>query len=249
MKSEMTKYIDINCDLGEGLDNEDLLMPFLSSCNIACGGHAGDIETMKRVSKLAEKHKIKIGAHPSFPDKENFGRRSIEMSSSDLFNVIDEQIKALIAVLKSMNLKLHHVKPHGALYNLATTDEKTAQIIIDVVKSLDNNVILYAPFQSMMSKIGIANGLQVMFEGFADRNYNEDLTLISRQNRDAIIHKKEAVFEHVFRMVSQGNVRTKNGVEVALKVDTICVHGDHENVVENLKYLTQKLEQNSIKIL
>lgn len=245
----MKKQIDVNCDLGEGLDNEELLMPFLSSCNIACGGHTGDIETMKRVSKLAEKHKVKIGAHPSFPDKEGFGRRIIEISPSVLSKAIEEQIKALIAVLKSMDLKLHHVKPHGALYNLATTDRKTAQIIVDVIKSIDKNLILYAPYQSVIFKMAIRDGLKVMCEGFADRNYNEDLTLVSRQNFDAIIHDKTQIFEHVFNMISEGKVKTKNGVEVELKVDTICVHGDHKNVVKNLKYFTKKLEQNSIKIL
>lgn len=243
------KQIDINCDLGEGLENEALLMPYLSSCNIACSGHAGDVETMTRVSELANRYKVKIGAHPSFPDKEGFGRQIIEMSTSDLYKSLEDQINTMNNVLKAMNLKLHHVKPHGALYNLATTDKKTAQIVVSVIKSIDKNLILYAPYQSMMSKIAITDGLKVMYEGFADRYYNEDLTLVSRQNKKAIIQDKTEIFDHVFRMISDQKVRAKSGVEVELKIDTFCVHGDHENVVENLKYLTYKLEQNSIKIL
>lgn len=241
--------IDINCDLGEGIDNEALLMPYLSSCNIACGGHAGDVKTMEHVVNLAKKYDVKIGAHPSFPDKENFGRVIIEISSSDLYKSIEQQIRLLLKVVQSMNLELNHVKPHGALYNLASIDKNTAQIIVSVIKDIDNNLILYAPYQSVISEIAISEGLKVMYEGFADRNYNDDLTLVSRQQNDAIIHDSEQIFEHVFNMISQGIVRTKNGVEVELKVDTFCVHGDHENVLENLKVLSSKLKQNAIHIL
>jgi UPF0271 protein len=243
------KSIDINCDLGEGIGNEALLMPYLSSCNIACGGHAGDVKTMEHVVKLAKKYNVKIGAHPSFPDRDNFGRTIIEMSSSDLYKSIELQINTLIAVLKSLNLKLHHVKPHGALYNLASTDKKIAQIIVGVIKGINDNLILYAPYQSMISKIALTEGLKVIYEGFADRNYNEDLTLVSRQNKDAIIYDAEQVFEHVFKMISEGKVKTKSGVEVELKAETICVHGDHKNVVENLEVLTHKLKENFVTIL
>ncbi|WP_456437578.1 5-oxoprolinase subunit PxpA [Psychroserpens sp.] len=245
----MNKSIDINCDLGEGLGNEALLMPYLSSCNIACGGHAGDIETMTVVVKLAKKHSVKIGAHPSFPDKENFGRKILHLSSLDLYKTLEDQIKTLVDVLKSMGLKLNHVKPHGALYNLASIDKKTAQIIVSVIKSIDKNLILYAPYQSMISKIAITDGLKVMYEGFADRNYNEDLTLVSRKNDDAIIHDSQQIFEQVFGMIFKEKVGTIDGVEVELKVDTFCIHGDHENVIENLKFLNYKLKQNSINIM
>ena len=243
------KQIDINCDLGEGLGNEAFLMPYLSSCNIACGGHAGDFETMKHVVRLAKKHHVKIGAHPSFPDKENFGRKIIQMSPSDLYNTLEDQINALMEVLNSMDLKLHHVKPHGALYNFASIDEATAQIIVNVIKGIDKNLILYAPYQSVISKIAIAEGMKVLYEGFADRNYNADLTLVSRQNNDAIIHDSELIFEHVFGMISKEKVKTISGVEVELKVDTFCVHGDHKYVIKNLEFLTRKLEHNSINIL
>ncbi|WP_323787677.1 5-oxoprolinase subunit PxpA [Psychroserpens sp.] len=243
------KHIDVNCDLGEGIGNEALVMPYLSSCSIACGGHAGDIETMTSVAKLAKKHNVKIGAHPSFPDKENFGRTIVEMSSSDLYKSLEEQINSLIEVLELECVKLNHVKPHGALYNLASIDKKTAQIIVSVIKSIDKNLILYAPYQSMISKIAITDGLKVMYEGFADRNYNENLTLVSRQNSDAIIYDADQIFDHAFRMISDEKVKTKSGVEVELKIDTICVHSDHENVIENLKFFTSKLKQNSINIL
>jgi UPF0271 protein len=132
---------------------------------------------------------------------------------------------------------------------LASTDKKIAQIIVGVIKGINDNLILYAPYQSMISKIALTEGLKVIYEGFADRNYNEDLTLVSRQNKDAIIYDAEQVFEHVFKMISEGKVKTKSGVEVELKAETICVHGDHKNVVENLEVLTHKLKENFVTIL
>nr|WP_321245458.1 5-oxoprolinase subunit PxpA [uncultured Psychroserpens sp.] len=242
------KTIDINCDLGEGVGNESVLMPLISSCNIACGGHAGDIETMMSVVRLAKINAVKIGAHPSFPDKESFGRVVVKMSPSDLFDAVKSQIEGLRSIVEAQQLKLHHVKPHGALYNLASIDAETANIIVNVVKSIDENLVLYAPFGSVISRIAQDEGLKVMYEAFADRNYNEDLTLVSRSKSDALIHDPVMIFEHVCNMISCGKVTTRSGVEVALKADTICVHGDGENVEENLKYLAQELITKNIKI-
>jgi UPF0271 protein len=242
------KTIDINCDLGEGVRNESVLMPLISSCNIACGGHAGDLETMTTVVNLAKINNVNIGAHPSFPDKENFGRAIIAMSADDLFDTLTTQIKSLKVIVEAQQLKLHHVKPHGALYNLASVDAATATVIVNVVKSIDKDLVLYAPFESVISKIAIQEGLRVMFEGFADRNYNEDLTLVSRSELNALIHDPVVMFEHVYNMISRGNVTTREGVEVALKVDTFCVHGDGKNVASNLQFLIKNLASKNIKI-
>ncbi|MEM5566868.1 5-oxoprolinase subunit PxpA [Psychroserpens sp. AS72] len=242
------KSIDINCDLGEGFNNEAQLMPLISSCNIACGGHAGDLPTINYAIELAKLHQVKIGAHPSFLDRENFGRVNVKMSSSDLYGILKSQIESLKSVVESKNLKLHHVKPHGALYNLASVDNEVARIVVEVVKDIDKNLVLYASFGSVVSEIAQDNGVKVMFEAFADRNYNGDLTLVSRTDSGALIHDKDDMFKHVFNMISCGNVTTRNGVEVALKVDTICVHGDGENVEENLTFLKQKLIENNIEI-
>jgi UPF0271 protein len=242
------KTIDINCDLGEGVRNESVLMPLISSCNIACGGHAGDLETMTTVVNLAKINNVNIGAHPSFPDKENFGRAIIAMSADDLFDTLTTQIKSLKVIVEAQQLKLHHVKPHGALYNLASVDAATATVIVNVVKSIDKDLVLYAPFESVISKIAIQEGLRVMFEGFADRNYNEDLTLVLRSELNALIHDPVVMFEHVYNMISRGNVTTREGAEVPLKVDTFCMHGDEKNVAYNLQFLIKKLASKNIEI-
>ena len=242
------KTVDINCDLGEGVNNESVLMPLISSCNIACGGHAGDLKTMIKIVSLAKSDNVKIGAHPSFPDKENFGRVIVDLSSSDLYDALKSQIERLKSIVEAEQLKLHHVKPHGALYNLASVDEEVAEVVVSVIKSIDENLVLYAPFGSVISKIAQDEGLKVMFEAFADRNYNEDLTLVSRTKSSALIHDAVMMFEHVYNMVFFGKVKIRSGVEVALKVDTICVHGDGENIEENLHFLTQKLIANNIEI-
>ncbi len=242
------KTIDINCDLGEGIGNESVLMPLLSSCNIACGGHAGDLSTMSHVVELAKTYNVKVGAHPSFPDKKNFGRLILNMSSNDLFDTLKFQIESLQSIVEAQQLKLHHIKPHGALYNLASVDVATATTVVNVIKSIDRDLVLYVPFGSVISKIAQQDGLKVMFEGFADRNYNEDLTLVSRTEPNAMIYDPFKMFAHVYNMISHGKVTTSNGVEVALKVDTFCMHGDGNNVADNLRFLLKNLATKSIQI-
>tara|TARA_Y100000815_G_scaffold102885_1_gene91744 strand:- start:192 stop:932 length:741 start_codon:yes stop_codon:yes gene_type:complete len=243
-----SKTIDINADVGEGLANEADLMPFLSSCNIACGGHAGDIETMTEVIRLANKHNVKIGAHPSFPDKENFGRAIMELSSTDLYNSLKAQIRSLQSVLKKEKAQLHHVKPHGALYNLAAKDEKTAKVIVEVVKRLELSLSIYAPFNSELARMAKQENIEVVFEAFADRNYNDDLSLVSRQNNDAVISDKIEVLNHILYMKNHEKVKTVNGAEVLLNASTFCVHGDTENALEILRFLNEELPNNNIKI-
>lgn len=242
------KIIDINADVGEGIGNESALMPFLSSCNIACGGHAGDLATMTQVVRLAKQHSVKIGAHPSFPDKENFGRAAMKMSASDLFNSLRQQIEDLQQVLREENAQLHHLKPHGALYNLAAKDEKIAKVVLEVLKSIAMPIKLYAPYKSVISELAMKEQIEVTFEAFADRNYNEDLSLVSRKNKDALVTDKGEILEHILRMVKHENVRAISGVEVPLKASTFCVHGDTENALEILKYLNKELLKSNIKI-
>jgi 5-oxoprolinase (ATP-hydrolysing) subunit A len=242
------RIVDINVDVGEGIGNESLLMPHISSCNIACGGHAGDEDTMRAVVKLAKQHRVKIGAHPSFPDKENFGRTVKDMPSVALFAEIKNQIKGLAAILKEAHVLLHHVKPHGALYNIAAVDERVATVIVEVVKSLRMPVKLYVPYGSVIEKIAIQNEVAITYEGFADRNYNNDLTLVSRKEKDAIIHDINEVVEHVLRMITTEKVKTIDNKEVAIKADTFCVHGDHPNAINLIKKLRMRLEEKGIQV-
>ena len=244
----MKTHIDINADVGEGIGNEARLMPCISSCNIACGGHAGDFETMKSVVELAKKYQVKIGAHPSFPDKENFGRKVIEMPCVTLYTSIKHQIKDLVKVLEDEHLPLHHVKPHGALYNLAAVDEKTADVIIEVMKGLMLRAKLYVPYKSVIAKLAVENNIPVMYEAFADRNYNDDLTLVSRVENDAVIQDQNNMFEHVFRILSSNKVKTISGRLESIIAETFCVHGDNPKAVELISSLSKRLEENGIKV-
>ncbi|MEJ2113324.1 MAG: 5-oxoprolinase subunit PxpA [Flavobacteriaceae bacterium] len=234
----MHTFLDINVDVGEGLNNEAQLIPYISSCNIACGGHAGDMETMRNVVKLAKQYRVKIGAHPSFPDKEHFGREIIEISSANLYTSLKKQIRSLLRVLKEEHLQLHHIKPHGALYNLVAIDKKTAKVVIEVIKSIAYPLHLYAPYDSVIAKLAKKQNIPVTLEAFADRNYNDDLSLVSRTFENAILTDVEKIIEHVELIVS-GKVKTVNGNKIEIKADTFCVHGDNPNAIEIIKGLRE----------
>lgn len=242
------QIIDINVDMGEGMGNEAELMPYISSCNIACGGHAGDYQTMKNVVKLAKQHRVKIGAHPSFPDRENFGRKTMEMPCVALYTSLKNQITDLLAVLKEEHAPLHHVKPHGALYNLAASDEKTANVIVEVMKALALPAELYAPYNSVLANIAVENNIRVFYEAFADRSYNSDLSLVPRTEKHAIIEDVDIMFQQVFGIYGRQKVKTISGEWATLKAHTFCVHGDHPNAVNMVKGLTLKLQEQGFKI-
>ncbi|ALJ04304.1 lactam utilization protein LamB [Pseudalgibacter alginicilyticus] len=243
-----SKRIDINVDMGEGIGNDAELMPYISACNIACGGHAGNLETMRQVVSLAKHYEVKVGAHPSFPDKINFGRVKMNMSSVALFDSLKQQIGSLYKVLQDQQIELHHIKPHGALYNLAALDERIAKIIIDVVISLECSVKLFVPYKSIVEDLAIKNNISIAYEAFADRNYNDDLSLVSRSKKDAVIHNSDMVFNHVFRMIEAEKVKTISGKEKPIKAETFCLHGDNSNVVDIIKNLRMQLERKGIQI-
>lgn len=240
--------IDINCDVGEGIGNEATLMPYISSCNIACGGHAGDKDTMRNVVKIAKKHNVKIGAHPSYPDKKNFGRHKMDISCAALFTSLEDQISALMSVAREEHVQLHHVKPHGALYNLAAIDKETAEVVVEVMKRFHLSLKLYVPYKSVIADIAMEANIPIICEAFADRNYNTDLTLVSRQKDNAIITDSEELFVHVKHMIFDKKIRSVSGVEVEIKADTFCVHGDNPKAVELIRNLTRKLIENNVKI-
>jgi UPF0271 protein len=246
----MQKYVvDINVDVGEGVGNESQLVPHVSSCNIACGGHAGNSRTMRKVVKLASQNRVKIGAHPSFPDIENFGRKPMDMPCVVLFTSLKGQITDLMAIIEQEKALLHHVKPHGALYNMAVTNPKIATTIIEVMKSIALPIKLYVPYNSVIERLALQNNIPITYEAFADRNYNDDLTLVSRREPDALIHDYDAMFEHVYRMISKQKVKTVSGIEVAIKAETFCLHGDNLHAVGLLKKLRINLESKGINIL
>lgn len=241
--------VGINCDLGEGLNNEAELMPYISSCSIACGGHAGSKRTIRKVIDLALQHNVKAGAHPSFPDKANFGRIRLEMPLSELQQSIEEQIRLINGVCKEKNIRLHHVKPHGALYNLVSTEGFHAEVVVKAVKNIVPGAFLYVPFGSVIQTIAQKAGLKVKVEAFADRNYNADLTLVSRKFENAVISDKEKLVEHLLKMITEKKVKSVDGVEVDLVAETFCFHGDNPNAIELLKYAASTLQKRGINIV
>ncbi|MFH4968894.1 5-oxoprolinase subunit PxpA [Gaetbulibacter sp. M240] len=242
------KTIDINVDMGEGLDNESFIMPYIASCNIACGGHAGTHESMRKIVDLALEHRVKIGAHPSFPDKENFGRLPMDISYSALFYALKHQLDDFMSVLEKAHARLHHIKPHGALYNLAAVDENIAAVIIELIKSIAIPVKLFVPYKSVIADLALQQDIPITYEAFADRNYHDDLTLVSRTEPNAIITETSAVLEHLLSMVLYHQVNTVSGNRIVIKADTFCVHGDHPNAENLLMDLNKKLTDMGYKI-
>ena len=218
----MEKTIHINCDLGEGGKFDEELMPLISACNIACGGHAGNLETMHRTVRLAMEHDVEIGAHPSYPDRENFGRNPVEMSEEDLRLSIEGQVLSLKQITESEGGKLDHVKLHGALYNNAAKDKNIARIIVECLEKLETDFKLYVPLESKISEMAMGK-FDLFFEAFADRNYNEDYSLVSRSNEHALITEKEAVFKHVFSIYNDKKIHTITDSEIGAKADTFCI--------------------------
>jgi len=233
--------IDINCDLGEGLDNEHIIMPLISSCNISCGAHAGSIEIMDKVIQLAVKHKVKIGAHPSFPDRKNFGRKVLDISNSDLQKSLEDQLTILKDRALLKNATIHHVKPHGALYNLIAVNREKASIVIAAIQHVFEAVKLYVPYQSRIEEVAVQSGIEIVYEAFADRMYNEDLSLVSRTFSNALIQDKLEVLKQVQKISNKQLVTTVNFHEKKIKASTFCVHGDTKNAIEILEYLHKHL--------
>jgi UPF0271 protein len=209
--------IDINCDLGEGLDNEHIIMPLISSCNISCGAHAGSIEIMDKVIQLAVKHKVKIGAHPSFPDRKNFGRKVLDISNSDLQKSLEDQLTIFKDRALLQNATIHHVKPHGALYNLIAVNREKASIVIAAIQHVFEAVKLYVPYQSRIEEVAVQSGIEIVYEAFADRMYNEDLSLVSRTFSNALIEDKLEVLKQVQKISDKQSVTTVNFHEKKIK--------------------------------
>jgi len=231
--------ININCDLGEGLNNEDVIMPLIKSCNIACGGHSGDIDSMQKCIELALINNVEIGAHPSYPDKENFGRVNLDISAIDLKESIINQIESLISICKSHNTDLTHIKAHGALYNEMIKDSNLSNIYLDIIDIYKDKYYLYIPYKSEIEKIAVDRGFKIKYEVFGDRNYNDDLTLVSRKEEEALITIPEKVIKHISEIYYNNCVVSVNGNKHDVKADTYCIHSDTENAEHILKSIKE----------
>lgn len=240
--------IDINCDLGEGVLNERELFPFISSCNIACGGHFGTSTSMRETALLAKEYKVRIGAHPSYPDLENFGRKSMSISPRDLQNSLIEQIQNLLKVLMELDLELHHIKAHGALYNDIAKDPTIAEIYLNTLRAYKKELILFLPANSSVLKKAEKKGFNCWSEAFGDRRYNSNSLLVSRNLPEATISNPKMVTQQILEMVAEGKITTIEGQEIKIAADTICIHGDSPNAFQILVYLSTELANHNIFI-
>ena len=252
----MLKQIDLNSDVGEsfgaysiGLD--EAVVPLISSANIACGFHAGDPLVMTRTVSLAAENGVGLGAHPGLPDLMGFGRRVMDVSLAEIRHYVTYQVGALQAFAKQRGRPLQHVKPHGALYNMAVRDTEISNAIAEVISGLDENLILVAlagPNRDALEAIAERHSIRVAFEFFADRAYNPDGSLVSRKLPGAVLHDDKKVAERVIKLVKHGTVTAIDGTEIELKADTICVHGDNPEALALVKIIRTSLTDSGIEI-
>ena len=240
--------IDFNSDVGEGIGNDARIMPFLSSCNIACGAHAGSESIVAATVRLALAHQVKIGAHPSYPDPINFGRVVQPMPIKDLSVTVKEQILLVKQSVKTQGGTLSHIKPHGALYNQAAVDARIADCIIDSVLDVAPECSLYVPYQSVVAQRA-KEKLNIKQEGFADRNYQSDYSLVARSLPEAVLMSPQEVWDHVLPMLTKNELRTIEGKTLPFQLETLCFHGDHPNAVAILQYVYEQCRAHQIAIV
>ena len=248
------KKIDLNCDLGESFGNykiglDDEVIRHISSANVACGFHASDPLVMQKTVALAKENGVCIGAHPGFPDLVGFGRRNMSVSPSEAKALVQYQIGALDAFCKAAGVKLCHVKPHGALYNMAGKDEILAQAVCEGIFEYDSNLILLGLSGSKMIEAGKKIGLRTASEVFADRAYEADGSLVARSKPGAVITDENLAVSRVVKMVKNGRVTSITGNEIEIRADSICLHGDGVKAVEFAKRIKEELLKNDVEIV
>ena len=244
----MNLTIDLNSDLGEGAGHDEELLTLVTSANIACGFHAGDADTMHECISEARDHGVAVGAHPSLFDRENFGRKEFPVTPDQVFEAVTYQLGIFQAIASDLGVRPNHIKPHGALYNMATRDEKIAKQIARAILAVDSSLILFAPDNSALAQAGRAVKLRVACEVFADRNYLSDGSLVPRSRPDALLHDPDAVADRVLRMLREGKVRSVDGVDVDVRAETVCLHGDTPEAVELARTLRSLLEKEEVTI-
>ena len=245
--------ININCDLGEkskfhSTENDPALLNIVNSANIACGFHAGDDETMKVVIKNSKENGVSIGAHPSFNDPENFGRKRINLNSLDIKKLIIDQYEILQNFAQEQNEKVTHIKPHGALNNMACEDLELATTLANTIYDIDKNIIYLVPTGSKMEIAAKKLNMKIACEIFADRNYEDDGNLVSRSKPNALIIDPIIAKEHVFNMVKNQSLNCLSGKKIACEIDSICIHGDNKSSLDTAKIIKQNLTDNGLEL-
>ena len=240
--------VDLNADLGEGAGHDDELLQLVSSASIACGFHAGDPVSILGSIRVAREHGVAVGAHPSFADRENFGRKEVAPPPAEVFAIVAYQLGAFHALSTAAGVRLNHVKAHGALYNMAMRDEKLAEAIAHAVLTIDSSLLFFAPGESILERAARAVNLRVVREVFADRNYLSDGSLVPRTRPDALLHDPEEAALRVIRMLTEGVVRSVDGKDVEVQGETICVHGDTPGAAAFVRALRSRLEEGGVLI-
>ena len=248
-----TLTIDLNCDLGESfgaysLGQDEAVLPFVTSANIACGYHAGDPAVMKRTVRLALRHGVALGAHPGLPDLVGFGRRDMAISPEEAYDMTVYQIGALAAFVRAEGATLHHVKPHGALYNMAAVNPALAEALAEAVYRVAPEACLYGLAGSALPQEAEKRGLRAAHEVFADRSYQADGTLTPRRQPGALLTDPDEAEAQVLRMVREGRVRAQSGEDVAIRADTVCIHGDGAHASQFARRLRAALEAAAVTV-
>ncbi|MEM9054170.1 MAG: 5-oxoprolinase subunit PxpA [Pseudomonadota bacterium] len=244
----MSLVMDLNADLGEGGQYDEALMALITSCNIACGGHTGDEASMRAALSLAKAHNVAAGAHPSFPDRENFGRVDSELTGAALEQKLSEQVEALKQIAAELDIAVTHLKPHGALYNMAARDPGLAASVADVTASLLPGAALVGPPESELTQAAARTNLLFIAEGFADRAYEADGQLRSRQKAGAVLTDPEQQSQQALNMALNHQVSAYTGERLSLPVQTLCLHGDTPGALEAARAIRETLEQNGVEI-
>jgi UPF0271 protein len=234
--------------MGEGFPNDAAIIPFISSVNIACGYHAGDEDIMQQTILLAMQHHVAIGAHPSYPDRENFGRKQMDLPPKSIYELVHEQVKLLKRLAEKHGATLHHVKPHGALYNAAAVDGLLAVAICEAIKSIDTRLILYGLSGSEFTKAAKKTGLSFASEIFADRTYQDNGSLTPRTAANALVEDVNLSVERILEMVVHEKTTTTSGKTIALSADTVCIHGDGKHAALFAEKISLLLNQNGIDV-
>jgi 5-oxoprolinase (ATP-hydrolysing) subunit A len=244
----MSLSVDLNADLGEGAGHDEDILEFVSSANIACGFHAGDPASILGSIHAAHELEVAVGAHPSFPDRANFGRKEMALPPDEIYSVVMYQLGAFQALARAAGAEMNHVKAHGALYNMAARDRSLAEVIVNAVSAFDPKLILFVPPGGVFERAAQERGLQTAREVFADRNYMPDGTLVSRSSADAFVRDPIEAAERVIRMLREQKVRAIDGTDVPVAAETICVHGDNPEAVEFVQKLRDRLASEEVTI-
>jgi len=245
--------ININCDLGESsklhsTENDRLLLEIVNSANIACGYHAGDKSTMSKTIEISKKNNVSIGAHPSFNDPENFGRKRLNLPPNEIEKLVINQINILSGIADSKGVKITHVKPHGALNNMACEDFDLAKIISEAIIKVDKELIFLVPTGSQMEKAGKKLGMKIATEIFADRNYEDDGNLVSRSKNNAMITDPKIAELHIVKMVKNQALNCYSGKQIPCEIDSVCVHGDGQTAVKTAKQIKEGLINSGVTL-